>query len=137
MNDINETAAHCPTCGAEYRSGFDTCADDHTPLLPGPAPVVDDEPPRRPTYSRPAGPPWEPVAGFASAAEARLLAGRLNAEGIEAFVDPPEHHNVYGSSTAATIGYRFTVLLPPHRILEAADVVERLTVESQDSDLDR
>jgi hypothetical protein len=31
-------AAHCPTCLAEYRAGFDVCADCSTPLEPGPAP---------------------------------------------------------------------------------------------------
>jgi hypothetical protein len=31
-------AAHCPTCLAEYRAGFDVCADCGTPLVTGPAP---------------------------------------------------------------------------------------------------
>jgi hypothetical protein len=31
-------AAHCPTCLAEYRPGFDVCADCGTPLVAGPAP---------------------------------------------------------------------------------------------------
>jgi hypothetical protein len=35
---VNRPAAHCPNCGAEYRSGFDTCADCGVPLEPGPAP---------------------------------------------------------------------------------------------------
>jgi hypothetical protein len=33
-----EVGGHCPICLAVYRPGFDTCADDGTPLVPGPAP---------------------------------------------------------------------------------------------------
>ena len=122
MSYLNEVGGYCPACGAEYRSGYDTCADDGTPLTPGPAPEPDHEtgPPER---SAQPGPAWEPVAELRSSDEAHILAGRLQAEGIEAFVDPPQHHSYYGAATAAVLNYRFKVLVPPHRLLEAAEVI--------------
>ena len=36
--DDERVAAHCPNCGAEYRTGFTVCADCGFDLVPGPAP---------------------------------------------------------------------------------------------------
>lgn len=42
---MTETYRHCPACGAEYRTGFRTCSDCGSLLLPGPAPPQDREAP--------------------------------------------------------------------------------------------
>ncbi len=36
-----EPVAHCPSCGAEYRSGFEVCSDCGVPLLAGAAVATD------------------------------------------------------------------------------------------------
>jgi len=120
---LDEVAAHCPTCGAEYRLGFDTCADDGTALVPGPAPAdgADAEP--SPPPSAPAAEVrWAVVASFAREEEARLLAGRLGTEGIEARVYPEFQGGYYGESVHVPV----RVLVPEHRVLEARAVIEEL-----------
>lgn len=130
MTDLNEIASHCPACGAEYRSGFEACADDGTPLVPGPGPIVDEPAgPEAPRWDGTPGPPWEAVAELRSEEQAHLLAGRLNAEGIEAFLDPPEQMRYYGTRPVR-------ILVPPHRVLEAADVIRRLDDEQPDDEDD-
>jgi Putative prokaryotic signal transducing protein len=65
---------------------------------------------------------WVEVASFARDEEARLLAGRLRAEGIEATVYPEFQGGYYGESVNLPV----RVLVPEHRILEARNVLERL-----------
>jgi hypothetical protein len=65
---------------------------------------------------------WVEVASFGREDEARLLAGRLQAEGIEARVYPEFQGGYYGE--AVNIPVR--VVVPEHRALEAGAVMERL-----------
>lgn len=72
----------------------------------------------------PLGPPvrWVVVASFAGEGEARLLAGRLTAEGIEAQVYPEFQGGYYGESVHLPV----RVLVPEHRVVEARLIVESL-----------
>jgi hypothetical protein len=65
---------------------------------------------------------WVPIASFAREDEARLLAGRLEAEGIEARVYPEWQGGYYGESVHVPV----RVLVPQHRALEARAVVEEV-----------
>jgi Putative prokaryotic signal transducing protein len=65
---------------------------------------------------------WAEVASFGREDEARLLAGRLQAEGIEARVYPEFQGGYYGESVNIPV----QVLVPEHRALEARAVMERL-----------
>ena len=65
---------------------------------------------------------WAEVASFGREDEARLLAGRLQAEGIEARVYPEFQGGYYGESVNIPV----RVLVPEHRVLEARDVLDRL-----------
>ncbi|HEX2030329.1 MAG TPA: hypothetical protein VHL78_02855 [Actinomycetota bacterium] len=127
MDDANRPAAHCPACGAEYRAGFDVCADDGTPLVPGPRPEA--APPPAADEMPPApGPPrnWQPVARFVREEEARLLVGRLEAEGIEARLFPEDAGTYYGKDITALLGRPWEVLVPEERIAEAALVIQAI-----------
>jgi hypothetical protein len=89
--DISAIASHCPQCGAEYRLGFDTCADCGIPLEPGPAEATadDDGIRRSPNLDWTKGPgvdiavvdtrPWD---------DAWILRDTLEEEGIPALVHP-------------------------------------------------
>ena len=71
------------------------------------------------------------MATFDQAEEARLLAGRLQAEGIETTVYPEWQGSYYGDSIALPV----SVLVPEHRVLEARAVIEQLEREmSQEGD---
>ena len=122
-------AAHCPTCGTDYRAGVDLCADDGTPLVPGPGP----EPQERERHT-PAPPPppqeapfrWIAVSRFPGQDEARLLIGRLEAEGIPARIFPDPQLNYYGRDTISHLGQPIEVLVPEHRVVEARVLIEEL-----------
>lgn len=124
-DDLNEIGAHCPTCGAEYRPGFDTCADDGTPLVPGPVPEKVPDP-----ASAPNAPPlpvnWEAIAEFSELESAILLAGRLEAEGIEARFFPEDVYEYYGRGTHRLFGRAIQVLVPEHRVLEAQEIIRQI-----------
>ena len=68
----------------------------------------------------PAG--WAAVATFQREEEARLLSGRLEAEGIDARVYP----EFQGTYYAGSVNLPFQVLVPEHRALEARAVIDRL-----------
>jgi hypothetical protein len=65
---------------------------------------------------------WVTVAAFNREEEARLLAGRLRAEGVEARVYPEWQGGYYGESVHVPI----RVLVPEHRAVEARLLVESL-----------
>jgi hypothetical protein len=65
---------------------------------------------------------WVPVAQFNIEHEARLLAGRLQAEGIEARLYPEWQGGYYGES----VNLPYAVLVPEHRVLEAREIVEEI-----------
>jgi hypothetical protein len=124
--DLNRAAAHCPGCLAEYRAGFDTCADDGNRLEPGPAPVTEAHAP-------------EPVRGHPHPVEDRhdrpvvlcsvpqleadLLVGRLQAEGLVASADVPPLSSAYGRALAIARLARVWVL-ESQRIL-ASEIAKR------------
>jgi len=90
--DANRAAAHCPVCGAEYRTGFDVCADDRVRLEPGPAPSrpgpEEADPVERDVPGFAADDPatelgrWPPV-------EADLLVAKLRSQGVDACDEGP------------------------------------------------
>jgi Putative prokaryotic signal transducing protein len=65
---------------------------------------------------------WVRVASFTREEEARLLAGRLAAEGIQSRVYPEFQGGYYGESVHMPV----EVLVPEHRVLEARRVMEEL-----------
>jgi hypothetical protein len=69
---------------------------------------------------------WVEVASFARQEEARLLAGRLESEGIRAEVYPPQSAEYYGPGTSAFLGQPFQVLVPEHLLVEAQAVLDAL-----------
>ncbi|HEV8572109.1 MAG TPA: DUF2007 domain-containing protein [Actinomycetota bacterium] len=81
-----------------------------------------------PEFSAPLGARWIPVAEFSREQEARLLAGRLESEGIEVRMYPEWQGGPYGE----TIHLPVSVLVLEHRFLEARAIVE----EIQQTDLE-
>jgi hypothetical protein len=73
------------------------------------------------------GPPvrWVRVESFFKEEQARLLVGRLEAEGIEARVYPEWQGGYYGESVHLPI----EVLVPEDRELHAREIIERLETE--------
>lgn len=119
---------HCPVCLAEYRPGFDTCVDDGSPLVPGPAPMQAE-----PSQERaPSGPParWMPVAEFRDSDVARLLCGRLQSEGIEALIFPEDSATFYGRTTGAMLGQMVQVLVPEGQLKEAQHLIRAIEREN-------
>lgn len=70
----------------------------------------------------PLGVKWVPVAQFNLEREARLLAGRLEAEGIDVKLDPEWQGGPYGEA----IWLPVSVLVPEHRVLEAKAIIEEI-----------
>jgi hypothetical protein len=62
------------------------------------------------------------VAEFGREQEARLLAGRLEAEGIEVRMYPEWQGGPYGE----TIHLPVSVLVPEHRFLEARAIIDEI-----------
>ena len=127
--DLNRVAAHCPTCGDEYRQGFDVCADDGTPLEPGPAPETIQAPPsveQNPPPLHQTGARWVKLGEYALELRARLVAGRLEAEGIPVILDPEMQHEPYGPGTNALLGKGVELYVPENRLLEARDLIIEL-----------
>ncbi len=127
--DLNRVAAYCPACGAEYREGYDVCADDGTALLPGPAPEEFTPPGPAPEPEAPritTGARWVRVRGYMTEEEARLAAGRLETDGIPARIYPEEFGMYYGSAVTAIMRDGIDVLVPEDRLLEARQALEAL-----------
>jgi hypothetical protein len=121
--NFNAAASHCPTCGAEYRRGFTVCADDGTELKLGPAPEHGpwNAEPAAETEQLHDWPRGEPPVAIARQLlqEAHLVAGRLQAEGIPAIVDPVQQGGVAGKYGPDL----HDVLVPRSRVRAAADVL--------------
>jgi hypothetical protein len=70
---------------------------------------------------------WVRVATFLSQDEARLLAGRLRAEGIDALTDPPiVLGSYYGPAVEVRMRQGIHVVVPENRALEAHRLIEDL-----------
>jgi hypothetical protein len=121
--NTEEVGGHCPACLAEYRPGFEICADDGTPLVHGPAPVT---PEASPTGQFPPGPPprWTRVAELHNPDSARLLCGRLQAEGIDARIFPEEFSSYYGRGIL--LEQPVQVLVPEEWVREAQKVIRSI-----------
>ncbi len=104
---------HCPNCLAEYRPGFDTCADCGVRLVPGPAPATEEHAPvdtrhhAHPTEDRQQVPV---VLATLPRLEAQILAGRLQAEGLVATADEPALMSAYGGALPESRMIRVWVL---------------------------
>lgn len=79
----------CPTCHSEYREGFDWCTDCHIALVEVLAQEALPHPEGK-SSSSPERETFITVGTFATPMMASLLATRLEAEGIEAFIDNAE-----------------------------------------------
>ena len=126
-----DAVAHCPTCLAEYREGFDVCADDGTPLVPGPAPMeldeiddVDADAPEQPRIQT--GARWQKLGEVRSEEHARLLAGRLESEGIPVTLSPDRLYDFYGPGSGAFLGKAIELYVPEDMLLRAQQVIEEL-----------
>jgi Putative prokaryotic signal transducing protein len=75
---------------------------------------------------RKTGARWVPVTSFLREDQARLAAGRLQAEGIPAVVYPEEIGTYYGSAVEALMRHGIDVLVPEDRLLEARELIEAL-----------
>jgi hypothetical protein len=69
---------------------------------------------------------WVSVARFGSQDEARLLAGRLDADGIPARIFPDPQFTYYGRDTISHLGQPIEVFVPEHRVVEARLLIEEL-----------
>jgi len=124
---------HCPNCLAEYRPGFDTCADCGVTLVPGPAPVTEEHAPAdtmhrpHPTEDRHQIPV---VLATLPRLEAQLLAGRLQAEGLVASADEPALMSAYGGALPESRVIRVWVL---ESQLEQARVIAKRALSGHDA----
>jgi hypothetical protein len=108
-----EAVAHCPRCGAEYRAGFDRCADCDVELMPGTRPVAST------TLSRPQDHPDVVTLCRLYFQDARLLVGALQAAGIRAGTSDYENRNLpLGVGLSST----FDVLVEKGQLDEAQRV---------------
>jgi hypothetical protein len=69
---------------------------------------------------------WTEAASFARLEEARLAAGRLEAEGIPTRLHPEDPGTYYGPGTSAMLGQPIAVLVPDDRLGAARNVLDRL-----------
>ena len=124
---------HCPNCLAEYRPGFDTCADCGVTLVPGPAPVTEEHAPAdtrhrpHPTEDRHQVPV---VLATLPPLQAQLLAGRLQAEGLVASADEPALMSAYGGALPESRMIRVWVL---ESQLEQARVIAKRALSGHDA----
>lgn len=125
--------SHCPNCLAEYRPGFDTCADCGIALVPGPAPVTEEHAPdhtkghSHPTEDRHEVPV---VLGRLPRVEAQILVGKLQSEGLVASADEPALMSAYGGALPESRIIRVWVL---ESQLEEARTIARRALAGEDS----
>jgi hypothetical protein len=92
-------ASHCPNCLAEYRHGFDTCADCGVALVAGPAPVTEEHAPEAIARPRRHGREEVPVVLCSlPRIEAQVLAAKLQDAGFTAIADEPALMSAYGAA---------------------------------------
>jgi hypothetical protein len=104
----------CPTCGAEYREGFDRCSECGVELVSTPPPGLEQ--PAKP------GPEWVEIASYTTGEEARLAQGLLQEWGIPAeVVDKHVVLNPFPQVDEAEI----QLLVPPEHADRADEVLAR------------
>jgi hypothetical protein len=125
--------SHCPNCLAEYRPGFDTCADCGIPTVAGPAPVTQDHAPQdtrghpHPTRDHDEVPV---VLGRLPRVDAQILVGKLQAEGLVASADEPALMSAYGGALPDSRMIRIWVLRSQ---LDDAKEVARRALSGEDA----
>jgi Putative prokaryotic signal transducing protein len=118
--------SYCPNCLAEYRPGFDTCADCGVKLVRGPAAVTEEHAPdntkyhAHPTEDRHQVPV---VLATLPRLEAQILAGKLQAEGLVASADEPALMSAYGGALPESRMIRVWVL--ESQLDEAREIARR------------
>lgn len=105
--------SYCPNCLAEYRPGFDTCADCGVKLVRGeiPPPPTDDAP-HDPRRHRLVGDRDDVPVVLCRIPhiEAQVLATKLQREGLVVTVEEPPMSSAYGFAMSGTTGLRIWVL---------------------------
>ena len=87
------------------------------------------DPPTSPDPERPrieTGARWTKLADVPSEDTARLLAGRLESEGIPVTLSPDRLYEPYGRGTAPLLGKGIEVYVPENLILQARQLVDEL-----------
>jgi hypothetical protein len=69
---------------------------------------------------------WVKVAEIAREDHARLLAGRLENEGIPVTLSPEQLADIYGPGTSAFLGKGIEIYVPEDRLLQARQLIEEL-----------
>ena len=131
----------------EYRKGFDTCSDDGTALVPGPAPTPGEADPRPESFTpndawAEANKRFDAGAGASEdthpepavlcrlpAEEAVLLAGALEAAGIEAMAENQGYRFPYVNSP--TLSGQQNVLVPADRLEQARRIARELLGDAE------
>ena len=93
---------YCPACRADYAPGTERCHDCE----------IDLEEPGQEEAVLPADLPPEPlvtVASFDSLLQANILAGRIEAEGVQCFIADAETIGVHGLLAGAVGGVKIQV----------------------------
>jgi len=122
----DRSTSYCPNCLAEYRPGFDTCADCGVALVRGPAPVTEEHAPAdtkhhpHPTQDRHQVPV---VLATLPRLQAQILAGKLQAEGLVASVDEAALMSAYGGALPEARMIRIWVL--ESQLEQARAIAER------------
>ena len=122
----DRSTSYCPDCLAEYRPGFDTCADCGVELVRGPAPVTEAHAPadtEHHAHPTEEGHQVPVVLATLPRLEAQILAGRLQAEGVVASADEPALMSAYGGALPEARMIRVWVLRS--QLDEARAIAER------------
>ena len=69
---------------------------------------------------------WIKLVEYALEQRARLVAGRLEAEGIPVTLNPDMQHEIYGPGSNAILGKGVELYVPENRLLEARELIEQL-----------
>jgi hypothetical protein len=72
------------------------------------------------------GAKWVKVAEYGREDQARLVAGRLESEGIPVTLNPDMQHEVYGPGSNAILGKGVELFVPEDRLLQARELIEQL-----------
>jgi hypothetical protein len=125
--------SHCQSCLAEYREGFDTCADCGIPLVRGSAPATEvhalehTKGHRHPTNDRNEVPV---ILCQVQPIEAQVLVASLQAAGLVAAADEPSLWSPYGVAISMSTGLRVWVL---ESQLEEARKIEKRARSGDDA----
>jgi hypothetical protein len=69
---------------------------------------------------------WVKLAEYGREEQARLVAGRLETEGIPVTLSPDQLADIYGPGTSAFLGKGIELYVPEDRLLQARQLIEQL-----------